>query len=274
MAQTLFTRLEAAGIPVEPARRPIREIDRDVFQMDIPRDGGERLRVWPGAVDNALDVLSTDAGRRQAVLRIVEPRRAYVDRVRIREGRVTREHMEAFVRESGGRVLRPRGSSWLVERWTDPAERRFLVGYDEDHLFAAQIPGGDSVREAHEALKPGEVRQAEASGLTPIVRQGEWFFVPLSRDAEVQLRGWISTVGRERRRVLPFEGNPHWVEELVRIPAGLDPATREPLQHHFVRGRIRHLEHATVSFDRWRQAVINAAVRRRSWAARGLYWID
>ena len=77
--------------------------------MDIPRDGGERLRVWPGAVDNALDVLSTDAGRRQAVLRIVEPRRAYVDRVRIREGRVTREQMEAFVRESGGRVLRPRG---------------------------------------------------------------------------------------------------------------------------------------------------------------------
>jgi hypothetical protein len=67
---------------------------------------------------------------------------------------------------------------------------KFLCGHDERHWFVAGIPETapvGTVRQAKEALKPAEVRTAQASkGLkakarnrrknAAFVRQGEWFF--------------------------------------------------------------------------------------------------
>jgi hypothetical protein len=273
MSTSLTTPFTRAGIPLDLAAGPLRDIQRDIFQLDVAAD---RVRLWSGDARNVVDVLSVDGSLRQLVLLVHEPVRPYEDRVRIRGGRVTRAQVEEFVRESGGgRVLRPRGSSWLVERNTDPAERRFLVGFDQDHLFAAQIRSGATVGEAHEALKPDAVKAAEARGAGAIVRQGEWFFVPATPGEEAEIRDHLGTSFHPRRRgPLPGGGWPHWAEELVELPGVRDPESGARGVRFFVRGRVLHRDHATVCFDRWRSVHLNTALRRRTERARGFSWID
>jgi hypothetical protein len=54
----------------------------------------------------------------------------------------------------------------------------FLVGMDETANFVSRLPGRvSSVAEAHELLKPPAVKEAEGG----VVRQGEWFFVPVGK---------------------------------------------------------------------------------------------
>jgi hypothetical protein len=253
MLQSLF---ERAGVPFERAARPLRDADRGVFQMDIPREPAERLRLWPGSEGNRIEVLSIEPPLRQLVLLVQEPPRTYEDRLR-------RETAEAAAFPEGVRLIRPRGGSWIVERRSGPAERRFLVGYDQEHLFAAQVPSGDSVAEAREALQPDEVRRAGSA-----VRQGEWFFVPATRDEEAELRGRIAT---ERRALRPGalggrRERAHWAEFLVALPGTPERC--------FVRGSVHHPDHRTVCFDRWRRVHANREVRRRLLLARGFYWRD
>src|SRR5262245_11087350 len=71
---------------------------------------------------------------------------------------------------------------------------KFLCGHDERHWFVAGIPESapvGTVRQAKEALKPSEVQMVQArKGLraearnrsknAAYVRQGEWFFLPVS----------------------------------------------------------------------------------------------
>ena len=71
---------------------------------------------------------------------------------------------------------------------------KFLCGHDERHWFVAGIPETapvGTVRQAKEALKPAEVLTAQAGKRlgakarnrrknAAFVRQGEWFFLPVS----------------------------------------------------------------------------------------------
>jgi len=269
----MSTMFDRARIPVELSREPIRPVNREIFQLDVTREPAERIRLWTGTGGNEVEVLSVHEPFGQVVLRVREPARPYEDRVRVRGGRVTREQIEAFVREGGGgRVVGPRGSSWIIERFTEPAERRFLVGFDRRHLFAAQLPSGDTVEEAHEALKPAEVRAAEIRWPGRTVRQGEWFFVPVTAREETEVRGgWSPRTWRHR---LPSVGEPHWAESLASIEDARHPETGASQFRLYVRGTVHHRDHETVCFNRWRRVHLNAAVRRRAALARGFYWID
>jgi hypothetical protein len=276
MSSSLSTLFERARIPFERASASLRPVNRDIFQLDIAREPVERVRLWTGDRDNEVAVLSIDESLGQVVLSVKEPRRPYEDRIRIREGRVTRTQIESFVRESGGgRVLHPRGSSWIIERFTEPAERRFLVGFDDRHLFAAQIPSGETVRDAHQALKPAEVLAVAERSPGAVVRQGEWFFVPATPQEilEVRRNMHANRFARWGNR-LPGGGEPHWVEQFVTLRGAHDPVTGQRGTRFFVRGSVHHRDHRTVCFDRWRRVHLNAAVRRRSDLARGFYWVD
>ena len=276
MSSNLFAVFEEARVPLELSSGPIRSINRDIFQLDIAREPAERIRLWSGDGGNEIEALSINPALGQVVLAVREPRRAYEDRIRIRGGRVTRDEIEAFVREGGGgRVLRPKGSSWIVERYTEPAERRFLVGFDQRHLFAVQVPSGDTVAEAHEALKPAEVRAAEEYWPGRLIRQGEWFFVPVTAKEEARVRDPFTPRARLGwRRALPGRGEPHWTEEQIGLEGEPDSETGRPLMRLYVRGTVHHRDHRTICFDRWRRVYLNAAVRRRGELARGFYWID
>src|SRR5262245_46455137 len=171
---------------------------------------------------------------------------------------------------------------------------KFLCGHDERHWFVAGIPESapvGTVRQAKEALKPAEVQTAQArQGLrararsrrknAAYVRQGEWFFLPVPGFAV------------DEKLVLPNEplrrggGKPHWADfcyrtggETVHVcskhPNGVTEAqyrsilagnpkakgwgwrTMQRNPGVYVKGRVRHADHATIALHGWHQVVMN-----------------
>jgi hypothetical protein len=175
----------------------------------------------------------------------------------------------------------------------DGEKARYLCGHDERHWFVAAIPESDpvsTVRAAKLALRPLEV------GDGPFVRQGEWFFVPAPgfrpgplepiRRYEPIVRGgggstphvateavrsggqvvyipvirWEQTTPRQRARYEVLYGagvteaqmrglrtvHPRWSwSSMLRNPA------------LYVRGPVRHPDHATVVLPGWHRVSMN-----------------
>jgi hypothetical protein len=187
---------------------------------------------------------------------------------------------------------------------------KFLCGHDERHWFVAGIPEAapvGTVRQAKEALKPPEVLTAQARQRlkgkarnrrknAAFVRQGEWFFLP------------AGDLAVDERRVLRDEplrrgngGKPHWTEfsyrtggETVyvcsRRPNGIAEAQYQRLVAGnpkakswgwrimrrnpgvYVKGRVRHADHATITLHGWHQVVMNT--EGQSKAMRNVAFLD
>jgi hypothetical protein len=174
-------------------------------------------------------------------------------------------------------------------------KEKFLCGHDERHWFVAAIPESapvGTVRQAKEALKPKEVQSAQArkhlNGQARLrrknsafIRQGEWFFLPnptITIDPKLVLKNEPLVRGNG--------GKPHWAEfcypyggELVyvcaRYSTGVTPARYQQILSSnnkaknwgwramrrnpavYVRGRIRHPDHRTITLHGWHQVVMN-----------------
>lgn len=182
----------------------------------------------------------------------------------------------------------------LMTRTESNDKHKFLCGHDERHWFVAAVPENravSTVRTAMEALKPERVvgrqvrlhvrqknwnrRRNEA-----FIRQGEWFFVPEPR------------LIVDEKLVLTQEplrrggGKPHRVEFLYRSggevvyvstqqPNGLTQRqfdvllSRRPEARHwhwstmrrnpsvYVKGRVRHADHATITLPGWHRVLMN-----------------
>jgi hypothetical protein len=172
---------------------------------------------------------------------------------------------------------------------------KFLCGHDERHWFVAGIPEKapvGTVRQAKEALKPAEVRTAQGrKGLkakarnrrknAAFIRQGEWFFLPVGDlivDEKLVLHNEPLSRG--------FGSTPHWAEFCYRLggetvyvcnryPNGVvaaryaailagNPKAKtwnwRTLRRNpgvFVRGRIRHADHAAINLRGWHQVLMN-----------------
>jgi hypothetical protein len=246
---------------------PIDPENGEVFQMDIQRTAsGEFFRIWPGALDNEIDLLDWDRGYRQVVLRVQEPRRMFVRRVS-KSRRITRAQVEAEARSHGGRILDELRHSWVVELWTPGEERRFLCGKDDLHFFAVQIWEGSTVEEAHESLRPQEVREALGRNSGPVLRQGEWFFLPLETENRGAIDEHFRTSPRPVFRDAPVgDGNqPHVASEVVEI------RSRSLV---FARGHVAHRDHRTLWIEDWRRVVRNRSVPIPRGQVLRLRWID
>jgi len=162
---------------------------------------------------------------------------------------------------------------------------RFLCGHDERHWFVAPVPGNaTSVEQAKESLKPAAVRESQVrKGVSSkeknkrknagFIRQGEWFFVPVS----IQPDSMLVLRNEPLRR---GGGTAHIVEELYReggttvhvsreFPNGLtdkqykDLLKKEPEKKNlswqvmrrnptaYARGKIRHPDHKTIELNGW-----------------------
>ena len=187
---------------------------------------------------------------------------------------------------------------------------KFLCGHDERHWFVAGVPETapvGTVGQAKEALKPAEVQTAQArNGLrakargrrknAAYVRQGEWFFLPaadLALDERLVLRDEPLTRGDG--------GKPHRAEFCYRtggetvyvcsrhrngvteaqyksILAGNPKAkgwgwrTMQRNPGVYVKGRIRHPDHATITLHGWHQVVMNT--EGQSKAMRNVAFLD
>lgn len=182
-----------------------------------------------------------------------------------------------------------------------PQLHRFLCGHDEREWFVAAVPGGaSSVRQAMDALQPGQVREALARQHVSsrkryerknraFRRQGEWFFVPEPSfvvDDKLILRNEPLRRGA---------GKPHMVDQLFRSggetvhvcsrhPNGATRdehrsiLRREPAAAQwgwrvmrrnpgvYARGNVRHSDHATITLPVWHRVVMNTETQSRTMA--------
>jgi hypothetical protein len=187
---------------------------------------------------------------------------------------------------------------------------KFLCGHDERHWFVAGIPETapvGTVRQAKEALKPVEVHSAQARQRlkakarnrrknSAYVRQGEWFFLPavdLALDQKLLLRNEPLSRGNG--------GKPHWAEFCYRtggetvyvcprhpngvaqrqykvILAGNPKAkswgwrTMQRNPRVYVKGRIRHPDHATITLPDWHRVLMNTEAQSK--AMRNVAFLD
>jgi hypothetical protein len=187
---------------------------------------------------------------------------------------------------------------------------KFLCGHDERHWFVAGIPEAapvGTVRQAKEALKPTEVLSAQAGkGLkakarsrrknAAYVRQGEWFFLPVAERAVEE-----KLVLRDEPLSRGNGGKPHWAEfcyrtdgEMVyvcsRHPNGVTAAQYQvilagnskargwgwrPMRRNadvYVKGRIRHPDHATITLHGWHRVLMNTESQAK--AMRNVAFLD
>jgi hypothetical protein len=187
---------------------------------------------------------------------------------------------------------------------------KLLCGHDERHWFVAGIPESapvGTVRQAKEALKPTEVKTAQARKRlkararsrrknAAYIRQGEWFFLPVV-DMTVDDR----LVRRDEPLSRGNGGKPHWAEFCYRTggqtvhvcskyPHGVTEAqyqailARNPRASRwvwsimrrnpgvYVKGRIRHPDHATITLRGWHQVVMNT--EGQSKAMRNVAFLD
>jgi hypothetical protein len=188
----------------------------------------------------------------------------------------------------------------------------YLCGHDERHWFVAGVPerrgGVPTVDRAIEALKPPEVLTAQARQSlngrarrrrknAAFRRQGEWFFLPaphLKVDKELVLHDEPLSRGNG--------GKPHWAEYCYRVggdtvyvcdvfPAGLRPAEYRRLiannpkmktwnwrqmrrnPEAYVKGHIRHPDHATIRLDVWHRVLMNTEGEAQG-AMRNVVFLD
>lgn len=270
----------SASLGLKLLSSPIHFTNRSIFQMDIqpsPRFG-EYFRIWPGAANNEVEVLSSDVGLRQLVLRVKEPRRPFVEVVRKNRWN-NREQAEARALSLGGRILSETRYDWRLELWTPEEDRRYLCGMDDLHLFLAQVEDGSTVAEAHEALRPREVREAETLWPGAIRRQGEWFFLPLSADEAERLQAHLAAWPRalkNRQPVGPGGRNLHVADEVVRIDRRVRSRHRELRRPEvYARGVVVHADHRDLHLEGWRKVVRNREVSVPvPWEDRRVFWID
>jgi hypothetical protein len=206
--------------------------------------------------------------------------------------------------------VQPASRHLLLMARDDEGKHKFLCGFDERHWFVAAVPetrSASTVATAMDALKPAIVRREEfRRRVKPrmrnrrrneaFVRQGEWFFVPLPHGTRVNEELVLRNEPLRRGA-----GKPHMVDELVRdggeavyvsngYPNGLTAReyqkliSRQPelrrlhwvIQRRnprvFVRGKVRHADHKTITLEDWRLVVMNTETQ--SVAMRHVAFID
>jgi hypothetical protein len=206
--------------------------------------------------------------------------------------------------------VQPKDRHLLLLVREDGVKNKYLCGHDERHWFVAGIPEAapvGTVQQAKEALQPSEVRSAVArkrvSGKSrnrrknaAFIRQGEWFFLPTATmvvDLGLVLRNEPLRRGNG--------GKPHWAEFCYRTggetvyvcrrhPNGVTETQYRKIVSGniraknwgwrtmrrnpgvFVRGRVRHPDHATITLQGWHQVVMNTENESR--AMRNVAFLD
>lgn len=205
--------------------------------------------------------------------------------------------------------VQPAGRHLLLLVRDNGEKQKFLCGHDERHWFVAAIPEAapvGTVRQAMEALKPGEVAEQQSrlgvSGRkrnrrknAAFVRQGEWFFVPVSDlvvDASRVRRGEVLRRGASKPHVAEFgfRTGGETVYVCSRRPNGVtedayhriisrDPAAKQwgwqTMRRNmsvYVRGRVRHPDHRTVTLHGWHRVLLNTESQAR--AMRNVAFLD
>lgn len=270
-------------------------IDTDILEAKFARIGA-RLKLGDGLRRrrrNASDVpisLDIQSDRRGEYFAVIERPNAMAE-VEVLDIQPADRHLLLMVRER-------------------EEKHKFLCGHDERHWFVAAVPENapvGTVRAAKEALKPAEIQDAQARlGLgskarnrrknAAYRRQGEWFFIP-ARD----FKPYENAILRNEPLSRGNGSKPHWCDfcyrtggETVyvcwRFPNGIDGEKYRRLLEKqpdaagwswrvmsrnaqvYVRGRIRHADHKTITLPGWHQVLMNTENQAK--AMRNVAFLD
>jgi hypothetical protein len=265
----------------------------DIFQLDIrrerPRDiRSEHFLAWLGSSSSAA-VQGSDHKERQLVLAVREGSTSFEESVpgwivwaanqQFSPGSM--EWKKAIANRAGNGVraadiLAVKGGASLV-RETKGSTRHMLVGRDERQLFMCELPRPcTSVKQAHDALRTPIARSRSRSKLDQPIRQGEWFFIPITSEQSEGISRAISSNRVVVRRktsinsIIPRMGKPHVADEIVVLQVGV--GVRLEL-HVYVQGAVRHADHKTIHISHWRRVVRNLEVDQGR-SPFGGTWID
>ena len=166
----------------------------------------------------------------------------------------------------------------------------FLCGHDERHWFVAAVSPASTVNEAKDSLKPLPIRRAEVGMKAKkrnrrktenFKRQGEWFFVPenINPDQNLVLRNEPLTrnaLSKPHVAQFCYRDGGEAVKVCSQYPQGLTIAqynkliARKPSAARrynwvdmrrgavvYVRGKIRHADHATITLNSWHSVLMN-----------------
>ena len=270
--EELIKNFQKTGLTAVQATKPFGSLaNRDVFGITILRKLKGNLRseyfsIWPGHKDNIIQVVNIDSKLQQLVLMVKEPRREV-------------KHKSFRVPPKEARNIVKTKSVYEFSLFTSDAKRHFLVGVDERQLFMAQLPRGvTTVKDAHKSLKTTSVTLAEGKVAGRTIRQGEWFFLNVTKEEKETIRTAIKDNKAVIRRkialgaVLGGGGKPHTADELVILPASMleHGFSVQQRDNVFIRGKVRHADHKTVSFAEWRKVIRNAESRAQSFGN----WFD
>ena len=226
----LLAHFKEAELPISTT------ISRSAFLTNVPivrlsvnESPVEHFMVDVGDEKNRVEVLSIDKSFRQLVLLVKEPKREYT---------VPRADRDGNIKQ--------------IKEYTDPTERRYLMGLDEKHLFISGLPKEDinTVVEAHQALKHKAVVEAEGEG-KEVKRQGEYFFIPLSEKEEEE---FLAKVDRDKKikckkdRLSRRGQRPHFVKRLIRMRRG---------RKVYAQGIVSHEQHNPLILSNWHMVYRN-----------------
>lgn len=311
----LVKQFRDAGLVLEMAKEPFARGANAtaVFGMDIRRRFGNNTRseyfiMWPGDEENIVNIAAVDKKIHQLVLTVKEPEREFEQLVqplayRAHIKKYGSHWLDKWIEETKPVVPRRgrsdqnrsatksdfviRSGDLFVKTRTANAIRHFLLGVDERQLFIAQLQhGATSVKQAMESLKAPTVILAEGKQLGRTYRQGEWFFLNLTKEEKEELSTYLkrslkiihkkANIGRFAGRSM---GKPHIVDELIVLKArAASPEYNWPVRRRddvFVRGAVRHPDHETLKIGDWRKVILNNERNNAAAAASfGGTWID
>lgn len=119
------------------------------------------------------------------------------------------------------------------------------------NAFLVKLPKHvNTIEQAYVSLKPKEVLDAESKGLT-VLRQGEWFFIPVKGEYEHDMRDSWRNAGK--REPMPFT--------LKAGPNRPNTAQFGNTEMGYVKGLVEHSgrEHAPLKLMQWYKPIPNTA---------------
>lgn len=213
-------------------------LNENIFQMSIRKVNDVETFILYTGKGNDVSIINVNKEERQVILELTEPEREFTRKVWGKKGKYVD----------------------VID--TTPSEtRKYLIGHDEVSLFMCELPSLDSntVKEAHEELKPRRVKRLKRVNTK---RQGEWFFVPITKSEKLILnRGRIQF----DKEIEGSGGKPHVASQIVKIKnvSVGHRSTFERLSHQFVRGMITHPDHFPLELKKWHRVYRNMEVQRR-----------
>jgi hypothetical protein len=168
--------------------------------------------------------------------------------------------------------------------------QRFLFGHDERHWFVAGIRDAVStIRAAKQSLLPREIWE-QVRHLSPdevdnrrnafFLRQGEWFFVPSNKEIPERMihrneplqrtprskPHICQELYREGGELVYLVGNQQYSEQEYQeqkkrnpeFDQGRSVQTRIRNPRVYVRGYVKHDDHATLTLTKWHRVFINS----------------